>query len=335
MIESAAREIHKRYLIENGTTKKCLVLDCDNVIWGGILSEDGIENINLSKRGLGRPYQDFQKFILSLYYHGVILAICSKNDFSDVETVFSEHSEMILKMEHISCFKVNWENKAANIKLIAETLNIALDSIVFIDDSITEIHAVKTILPEVVSILYDHESIYDKLSCFNIKCDVDIKGIMKRSDTYRTNQFRKELEEQYENYDEYITSLDIKLDIHRAKPIEFARMAEITQRTNKCTNGKRYTVADIKVRIKNAISDFYTVGVSDRFSDLGLVGVVEVENNIVTLFSLSCRALGRNIENSMADFILRNHQVDKFEFYSTGKNEEFKRKLQAYFEESK
>ena len=146
-MEAAVKEIQKQYFIEQGITKKCLVLDCDNVLWGGILSEDGIENIKLGGSGFGRTYQDFQRFVLSLYYHGVILAVCSKNDLPDVMNMFHEHSEMILKEEHIACFQVNWENKPDNIRRIAETLNIGLDSMVFLDDSPVEIEAVKSILP--------------------------------------------------------------------------------------------------------------------------------------------------------------------------------------------
>lgn len=169
LVEAAIKEIYKQYLIEKGISKKCLVLDCDNVLWGGIISEDGIENLKLGGDGFGRSYQDFQKFILSLYYHGIILAICSKNDLSDIITMFNEHSEMILKKEQITHFQVNWENKPENIKNITETLNISLDSIVFIDDSLMEIEAVKSMLPEITAILYERDSIYKNLSCFNLK----------------------------------------------------------------------------------------------------------------------------------------------------------------------
>ena len=120
LIECAVKAIYKQYLIEKGITKKCLVLDCDNVLWGGIVSEDGIENLRLGGNGLGRIYQDFQRFVLSLYYHGVILAVCSKNDLSDVMTMFHNHNEMILEDKHIACFQVNWDDKPSNIKIIAE-----------------------------------------------------------------------------------------------------------------------------------------------------------------------------------------------------------------------
>ena len=246
LIESAVKEIQKQHLIENGITKKCLVLDCDNVLWGGILSDDGIENIKLSGSGLGQEFQDFQRFVLSLYYHGVILAVCSKNDLSDVITIFRDHNEMILKEKHIACFQVNWDNKPNNIKIIAETLNIGLDSIVFVDDSLIEIEAVKSMLPAVTAVLYKCDTIYTQLCGFGLRSGVDSLDIEKRNTTYQTNRFREELKAQYETYDAYIAALEIKLCIHEATPIEFNRIAELTQRTNKCTNGNRYTVAELK-----------------------------------------------------------------------------------------
>ena len=232
LIELAVEEIHKQYFIVKGITKKCLVLDCDNVLWGGIISEDGIENLKLGSSGFGRAYQEFQRFLLSLYSHGVILAVCSKNDLANVMTMFHVHSEMVLKEEHIACFQVDWNNKPENIKQIAKTLNIGLDSIVFIDDSLVEVEAVKAMLPEVETILYERDSIYSKLSCFNLKSRINQVDVIKRNETYRTNQFREGLKAQYDNYKDYINALEIELDIHGATPIEFSRISELTQRTN-------------------------------------------------------------------------------------------------------
>ena len=331
LIEAAVKEIHKRYLIEKGITKKCLVLDCDNVLWGGILSEDGIENLKLGGRGVGRVYQDFQRFVLSLYYRGVILTVCSKNDLSYVLTVFHEHSEMVLKEEQIACFQVNWEDKPRNIKKIAEKLNIGLDSMVFVDDSPVEIEAVKAMLPEVTAILFKRDMDYEQFSCFNLKSNVSIADIDKRNETYRTNGFREKLKAKYTDYADYITALEIKMDIHEAVPIEFSRISELTQRTNKCTNGRRYTVTEIKERINSEAVKLYSVSVSDRFSDLGLVGAIEVEGDVLTLFSLSCRALGREVEEKMIEFISDKYQIKKIEFESTYKNESVKTLLSESF----
>ena len=327
LIEVAIKEIHKQYLIEKGITKKCLILDCDGVLWGGILSEVSIENIKLGGSRLGRLYQDFQRFVLSLYYHGVIIAICSKNDLIDVLTVFREHNEMILKEENIACFKVDWNNKVENIKQVAETLNIGLESIVFVDDSVIEIEAVKAMLPLVTPILFKRDMVYEQFSCFNLKNNVVLEDINKRNECYRTDEFRKELKVQYTDFEDYINALQMKIDIHKATPSEYSRISELTQRTNKCTNGKRYTIDKIKERVLQHEVILYTVSVSDRFSNLGLVGAIEVEKNCLTLFSLSCRALGRNIENKMFDFIFSNHCIKTADFISTNKNKDILEKL--------
>ena len=317
----------QQYLVERGITKKCLVLDCDNVLWGGILSEDGIESLKLSGNGLGRLYQDFQRFALSLYYHGVILAVCSKNDLPDVLTVFHEHSEMILKEEHIACFQVNWGDKPGNIKRIAETLNIGLDSMVFVDDSPVEIEAVKALLPEVTTVLFHRDMDYSQFFCFNLKSDVKLDDIEKRNETYRTNAKRSDLKEQSGSYDEYVKALGVKTEIHRIIPMEYSRVSELTQRTNKCTNGRRFTVQEIKDSTENGGIDFYSVHVSDRFSDLGLVGAFAIKDNELSLFSLSCRALGREIENTMLEYLLSNWKIERVFFHSTGKNADLKNLL--------
>lgn len=331
LIEASIKEIHKQYLIETGITKKCLVLDCDNVLWGGILAEDGIENLKLSQNGLGAAYWNFQQFVSTLYYHGVILAICSKNNLSDVLTVFREHSEMVLKENQVACFQVNWEDKPKNIKRIANKLNIGLDSIVFVDDSIAEIKAVKETMPEVVSILFRRDIEYGKFSCFNLKNDVDRGDIEKRNATYRTDELREELKEKYNDSVDFINALEVVMDIHEAAPTDYSRISELTQRTNKCTNGKRYTSSDLKKRIACDKVKLYSVYVSDRFSDLGLVGTIEIENDTISLFSLSCRAFGRGIEKKMIKYISECYRISKIEFVSTNKNDSLKTLLSESF----
>ena len=321
---AVADEIQKQYFIENGISKKCLILDCDNVLWGGILSEDGIENIRLGSSGLGLEYQEFQRFVLSLYYRGVILTICSKNDLADVLQVFREHSGMILQEEHIACFQVNWENKPDNIRQIAEKLNIGMDSMVFVDDSSLEIEAVKAILPEVTVIRYDRERMYREFSCFHLKENPDYKEVIKRNETYRTEMYRQEIKEKCDSYSDYLLALEMKVDIHEVQPAEFGRIAELTQRTNKCTNGVRCTVSDIKKWVIYKDVHLYTVTLTDKFSDMGIVGAFGIRNSKLILFSLSCRALGREIEGRMLNYIQERYRVTGFDFIDTGKNEDIK-----------
>ena len=325
LITAVCEEVNKQYLIYTGISKKCLVLDCDNVLWGGILSEDGIEKIRIGD-GLGKAYQDFQRFLLTLYYHGVILTICSKNDEADVIEVFRKHSGMILKEEHIACFKVNWDNKPENIQKIAEELNIGLDSMVFVDDSEFEIQSVRELLPEVTAILYERDTIYSKLSLFNLKSDIEKDKVKLRTETYRTNAQRRILQNTSASYEEYLKSLEINVDIHPALLAELARITELNQRTNKCTNGIRYTVDQLFAKLQNGNYKLYSVYVSDRFSDLGLVGAIGISGNVLDLFSLSCRSLGRGVESMMMSFV-KNNEVLEYRFVPTIKNRKIREDL--------
>ena len=331
MIESIYKELFTQHAIYVGKTKKCLVLDCDNVLWGGIVAEDGIENIRLSSSGLGRMYRDFQLFVLELYNRGVILAICSKNNPNDVLTVFREHSEMVLKEKNIACFYVNWNDKPGNIRGISKELNIGLDSIVFVDDSPEEIAAVKALLPEVTSIRFYRGMDYSLFSCFNLKNCVDISVVQERNETYRTNKQREELKLQFKRSEDYVRALNIHTDIHRALPVEYSRISELTQRTNKCTNGVRFTVRDIKESIEDKSFELYSVHVSDRFSDFGLVGAFAIEDDTLVLFSLSCRALGKSVESLVLNYIVSQWRIKSFHFYSTNKNDDIKKLFEERF----
>ena len=328
---AVVKELHKQYRIDHGVTPKCLVLDCDNVLWGGVLSEDGIENIKLGNCGWGKEYQDFQRFVLSLYNHGIILALCSKNDMNDVQQVFREHSGMILKEEQIACFQVNWRNKPENIKEIAEKLNINLDSLVFVDDSLIEIEAVKEMLPEVITIQYRRDEMYEYFSCFSLRNEVLGDEIIKRNETYKTDQYRQALREMCSTYDEYLNSLEIQLSIHNAVPAEYGRIAELTQRTSKCTNGVRCTVHDIKEWCSEENWHIYSVYLTDKFSDLGLVGILGIRGEELYIYSLSCRALGRGIEEKMCSYIQEHHLISSVKFNFTGKNMELESLLQNVF----
>lgn len=318
--EKIGLDIYKQYLITHGITKKCIVLDCDNVLWGGILSEDGFENITLSSSGLGKPYQDFQRYLLMLHNHGVILTVCSKNDESDVLKVFREHSDMVLREEHIACFRVNWNTKAKNLRDIATTLNIGLNSMVFIDDSEFEIEGIRSMLPEVTAVQYKRDSIYEALSCFNLKRNIDVAAVKRRHDAYKTDEYRRELKKHCQTFDEYIASLDMKVDIHEANPIEYARISELTQRTNRMTNGARYTAEELKMYVTKPEFKLYSVSVADRFSNLGIVGAIAIEDDVLQLFSLSCRALGRNVETIMLDEIRKSHKITYYRYNNTNKN---------------
>lgn len=302
LIDTMASEIYKQHLIYTGKSRKCIVLDCDNVLWGGILSEDGINEVKLSCDGLGREFQEFQRFILDLYYHGMILAICSKNDKTDVLQMIDKHPDMILKRNYFSIIKANWKDKVTNLIDISIYLNIGLDSIVFVDDSAYEIGLINNALPDVFAIRYNKNTIFEALSCINLKENADIASIERRNETYRTNELRENLRTQSGSIDEYLSSLQMEVIISEAKPIEYNRISELSQRTNKCTNGRRCTYADVCRLAEDNEMKLYTISIRDCFSDLGIVGALGIRNKFVELFSLSCRALGRNVEEQMIEF---------------------------------
>lgn len=328
LISLMTAEVYRQALVVTGKSKKCLILDCDNVIWGGVLSEDGIEGIRISNSGLGRQFLEFQQFVLTLYYHGVILAICSKNDEVDVLKVFREHSGMILKEEHISCFQCNWHNKAESIKTISNSLNIGIDSMVFVDDTIFELQAIKTFLPEITTILYNKESIFSKLNCFNLKSNFNIQTVLDRTKTYKSNYKREQLKLSSSSINEFISSLHIKIDIHKTLVHELARVSELSQRTNRCTNGVRYTLEQIKSLYWSNEYECYTICVSDIFSDLGIVGAIVLHKDNIELMCLSCRALGRNIEDYIVDYV-ENKGFKRCFWFDTTKNYEFKQLLES------
>ena len=324
-------EICKHYLSLKGKYKKCVVIDCDNVLWGGVVVEDGIENIKLGSTGEGRKFQEFQRFLLSLYNQGIILAICSKNASEDVTKVFKNHDGMVLEESHIAYFAVNWNNKIQNIITISEFLNIGLENMIFIDDSDFEINLVKEFLPEITTILFDSETIYERFKSFNIYFSVDKANIDKRNLTYKSHLYRKQLLLEVKSEDEYIKKLQVEIKIKKAIEIEYTRIAEITQRTNKFTNGKRYEVGNLLKKVKDKNYNLFSVYVRDKYSDLGLTGCIGIDksNNEIDIFCLSCRAAGRKVENRMVEFIKSNFRIRSVSFEDTTKNQNIKNILDA------
>lgn len=321
LYELIACEVDKQQKIAHSLSPKCIVLDCDGVLWGGTVIEDGINCIHLSDMGKGKRYKDFQRFVLRLYGMGVIIAICSKNDEEKVKEIFEYHSDMVLKLHHISCFKVNWLDKPSNIRSIAEELNISLDSIVFVDDNLYEVQAVQESISAVKCVHFSTKKIYECLSCFNLSCDFDKDTVKARQETYQYNVKRKRIRAKYKTEEEYIESLDIKIDIHIANEIEYFRLSELSLRANKCSNGRRYKYVELCQKVKEKEYYLYSIVVSDMFGDLGIVGAVGVIDDNLDLFCFSCRAMGRKIEEYIIDYLLKEHRLSHFEFASTGKNE--------------
>ncbi len=301
----------KAYL---GIRKKCIAVDLDNTLWGGIIGQDGIENIQLSNDGPGKAYYDFQLALLNLYKQGIILTICSKNSENVVNEVFEKHHYMILKPEHFAVKKINWNNKIENLVETAKELNIGLDSIVFLDDSKFERELVKQQLPQVeVPDLPEDSSLYTSflkdLDFFNFHILTD--DDFKRNESYRLNIERKKSESSFSNIEDYLRSLQMKIEIKEIDDFTFPRIVQLIQKTNQFnTTTKRYTDSDIGKMRNSEKWKIYSFSVSDKFGDNGIVGVFIIEivkeksEIIIDSFIMSCRVIGRDIEKAILFFIV-------------------------------
>jgi FkbH-like protein len=302
-VESAK---HLRAL--TGKVRKCLVLDCDNTLWGGIIGEDGIKGIHIGIEHPGSAYRTFQHQILNLYHRGVILALCSKNNLSDVLEVLRERSEMILREEHFSVMRINWQDKASNLREIAAELNIGLDSLVFADDSAFEINLIRSTLPEVETILINSNKPYDSSSLLAACGWFDTHTLTaedrKRGQMYRAEAARQSLLGQSLDMSDYLASLEMRLCLETVKSeSEFARAEQLCQRTNQFNlTTKRYTHAELASFAGVPGNSLFLLKLSDRFGEYGVVGLCLILKNgkeaIIDSFLMSCRALGREAESA-------------------------------------
>lgn len=315
-----------------GLSRKCLVLDLDNTLWGGIIGEDGIGNIALGPTPEGRPFLELQQYILALYRRGVILAINSRNNEEEVRQVFREHPDITLKEEHFAAMRINWEDKADNLRSIAEELNLGLESMVFVDDDPVNRELIRKQLPEVEVIeLPPDPSGY--LRTLQRMDDFDTMQLTeedrKKGELYAQERRRRRERESAEDLEGYLKALGVKVSIRPADEMTIPRIAQLTQKTNQFNmTAQRYQQEDIlAMRDKGYV--ILSIRAEDRFGDSGIVGVAiadpqEKEWRIDT-FLLSCRVLGRGIEQALLASLIRRAReagAERIvgEFISTKKN---------------
>jgi FkbH-like protein len=331
-----AKEDFKYINALKGKNKKCLVLDCDNTLWGGIIDEDGIDGIKLSKHGLGGSFYDFQQELVNLHHRGVALALCSKNNEEDVWEVFDMHPEMLLKREHIAAYEINWEDKAGNIKKISESLNLGLDSFVFIDDSPFETDMVREILPQVEVILVDPKQSFDYRQVIGSTGYFDSLQYSavdsQRTKMYQAESGRRKLQKRSGCIDEFLEKLGMEVTVKFADEKSIHRIAQLTQRTNQFNlTTKRYSDADIKKFVHNDTCDVLYLSLKDKYGDAGIVGAVilQFSGDIAEIdtFLLSCRVIGRGVENAFLSCVieaarLRKVEIVRGEYLPTSKNQQ-------------
>ena len=290
--------------------KKCLVLDLDNTLWGGVLGEDGIDGIKIGGDYPGKAFLYFQEALLELSKYGVILTVCSKNNEQDVFEVWEKNPFVVLKKEHFAAYRINWRDKATNIKELAEELNLGLDSFVFIDDNPTERELIRQLLPMVAvpdfpSQPYELPMFFQSLVENYFKVYAITDEDRKKTEQYKANAMRSESQKQFADFNAFLRSLGICLTIEAAGEFNIPRIAQMTQKTNQFNlTTKRYTDADIKTMLDNGWK-VYCVSVADKFGDSGITGCILVNGNIIDSCLLSCRVLGKGIEFAFMKRILQ------------------------------
>ena len=315
--------------------KKCLVLDLDNTLWGGVLGEDGIDGIKLGGDYPGKAYSYWQQSLLQLSRQGVILAVCSKNNEADVVEAWEKNPHMVLRREHFSAQRINWQDKATNLRELAAELNIGLDSMVFLDDNPSERELVKLLLPEVTVPdfpIKPHQLMpfFKQLveSCFRIYQVTDEDR--RKTEQYRANAERRAEQARFTDMESYLYSLDIELDIMPADAHNLPRIAQMTQKTNQFNlTTRRYSESDVRQHMEDGWH-IYCMGVRDRFGDSGITGTIFLKPvDDVTVFIdtllLSCRILGKGIEEAFVKTVLNLLRLDGYrhviaEYLPTAKN---------------
>lgn len=291
-----------------GLARKCLVLDLDNTLWGGIIGDDGVDGIKLGQGSArGEAHLAVQSLALDLRRRGIILAVCSKNEEAAALIPFREHDEMVLKEDHISVFVANWTDKATNLKAIAQALNIGTDALVFLDDNPAERERVRQELPEVaVPEVGDEPSDYVRLLslagyfeavAFN---DED----RKRADMYQANAQRASALQKVGNLDEYLASLDMECTIAPFDDLGRARIAQLINKSNQFNlTTRRYTEADVAAIQSDPDKFTMQVRLVDRFGDNGMISVVIFDRADKVwhcdTWLMSCRVLGRRVEEAV------------------------------------
>jgi FkbH-like protein len=295
-----------------GRTRKCLVLDLDNTLWGGVVGDDGVANLKLgSETALAESYLAFQQYVSGLKSRGILLAVCSKNE----EAAALEglrHPDGVLRPEDFAVIKANWAHKHENIAEIAETLNIGLDSLVFVDDNpveraIVRLHLPEVLVPEVGTDPSGFAALLEQSGCFEVLSVSD--DDLKRNRFYEENNARKGLESSFGDYGSFLMSLEMEAEIKPFSAVYQDRITQLTNKTNQFnTTTRRYTRAEIELIAEDPRYIHLYGRLKDKFGDNGLVSVVigEIQGQTLSilLWLMSCRVLKRGMEEAMMDTLV-------------------------------
>jgi FkbH-like protein len=301
-----------------GARRKCIVVDLDNTLWGGVLGEDGPDGLALGEDGIGRAFRDVQRLLLDLYSTGIALAICSRNDEAEALEVLATHPGMLLRAEHFAATRINWQDKATNIRDIADELNLGLGSFVFLDDSAFERDLIRDALPEVavLDIADDPADVPAILAASPLFDALTLTAEdHRRSAMYGEERTRRQLRREVASIEDYLHRLAIHVVVRRANQASVPRLAQLSERTNQFNlTTRRYSEGDLLERLSGPAWMLFEVESWDRAGPTGVVGGCFVERDSrsatarVDTFLLSCRVLGRGIETAFLCGVLS--QVD-------------------------
>lgn len=318
-----------------GKIKKCVILDLDNTIWGGVIGDDGIENIQIGSLGIGKAFTEIQLWVKKLKNRGIIIAVCSKNTESIAKEPFEKHPDMVLRLEDISVFVANWENKADNIRQIQKILNIGFDSMVFLDDNPFERNIVRENIPEICvpELPEDPAAYLEYIYALNLFETASFSG----EDSERTKQYQVEakrvaIQQNFTNDDDFLKTLDMHSSVEKFNKFNIPRVEQLIQRSNQFNlRTIRYTISDIENISKT--EDYFTFAftLDDKYGSSGLISTVILKKeNAQVLFIdtwlMSCRVLKRGMENFVLNTLVAFARENRFselkgEYISTPKNE--------------
>lgn len=301
-----------------GLSRKCLVLDLDNTLWGGVIGDDGIDGIVLGQgSAAGEAYLAFQRFAAAMAERGIVLAVCSKNDAEVVESVFAKHPEMHLTRDGISALVANWDDKATNLRQIAQTLELGLDSFVFVDDNPAERAIIRRELPmvavpELPDDVAEYGSLIARAGYFEAAAFTTEDTIRVRQ--YRDNARRNESLSAATDMDGYLKSLEMVMEAGPPKPADLPRMVQLINKTNQFNlTTRRYTEVDLERMLDDPRRLVRRFRLTDRFGDNGLIAVViarpheaEPNTHLIDTWLMSCRVLGRGVESACLAVLARS-----------------------------
>ena len=286
---------------------KALVVDLDNTIWGGVIGEDGMNGIKLSPEYPGAAYQELQRAMLDLSRRGILLAICSKNNLDDAMEALEKHPGMLLRPQHFSAMRINWNDKPQGLREIAAELNIGLESLAFLDDNPFEREQVRSALPDVTVIDLPEDPLQYAVTLR--ECPVFERLTLSAEDHQRTFLYgkqreRAQAEQNFQSKEDFYRFLEQEAEIAPASPSTLARIAQLTQKTNQFNlTTRRYTEQQVSAMASRSGWEVLSIRVRDRFADQGLVGVAITRDEDgaceIDTFLLSCRVIGRTVETAL------------------------------------